>query len=113
MYNDTEISQIGSPQTNNPFVVQPPIINIANSNNPIFLSRNSQDSGGVNILQRTIKFNCQSTINRIEIVFDTTDVQTIPPPCGGCSCNLNYYNGTSTTIMSYTGTISYKLISFQ
>jgi hypothetical protein len=113
LYNDTEISQIGSPQTNNPYVVQPPIINIANSNIPIFLSRNSQDSGGRIILQRTIEFNCQSTINKIEIVFDTTDVQTIPPPCGGCTCNLNYYNGTSTTIMGYTGSINYILLSFQ
>jgi hypothetical protein len=111
LYNDTENYESGNATFG--WTGQPPINNIGNSNNPIFTTRNSAN-GTVNTLQRTIKFNCQSIVNKIEIFFDTTDVTTIPPPCGGCNCNLNYYNGISTTITSnYQSIIDYKLFSFQ
>jgi hypothetical protein len=111
LYNDTENYQSGSATFG--WTGQPPINNIGNSNNPIFTTRNNAN-GSVNTLQRTIKFNCQSIVNKIEIFFDTTDITTIPPPCGGCNCNLNYYNGVSTTITSnYQSIIEYKLFSFQ
>ena len=114
LYNDTENYQQGNPSANVPYIVQPPVINMGNSNNPIFTTRNSNDGGGVNTIQRKIKFNCQSIVNKIEIVFDSTDVTTIPSPCGGCNCNLNYYNGTSSTITGfYSSIIEYQLFSFQ
>jgi hypothetical protein len=111
LYNDTENYESGSATFG--WTGQPPINNIGNSNNPIFTTRNGAN-GTVNTLQRTIKFNCQSSVNKIEIFFDTTDVTTTPPPCGGCNCNLNYYNGISTTITgNYQSIIDYKLFSFQ
>lgn len=114
MYNDTDNYQQGSPSTNVPYVVQPPVIDIGNSNNPIFTTRNRDDDGSVNTIQRKIKFNCQSIVNKIEIVFDSTSVTTIPPPCGGCNCNLYYYNGISSTITGfYSSIVDYKLLSFQ
>jgi len=114
LYNDTENFQQGNPSVNVPYVVQPPSINMGNSNNPIFTTRNGDASGNINTIQRKIKFNCQSIVNKIEIVFDSTDVTTIPPPCGSCNCNLNYYNGTSSTITGfYSSNIEYKLFSFQ
>jgi hypothetical protein len=110
LYYDKEIFQLGNPSSNVPYIVQPPVINVANSNNPLILSRNNDacsGSGGINVVERNIKFKCQNQVKKLEIIFDTTNITQ--GAGGGCACN----SLSNTSYGSYFGIVEYQLLSFQ
>lgn len=112
LFNDKEVYQTGS--SSGTYTVQTPIINVQNSNNPIILSRNDSNNGAgtaFNVLERTIKFRCQSLVKKVEITFGTTNIIS-SYPCTGCTCSLNPTTG-STGYGGYRGEVGYQLLSYQ
>jgi hypothetical protein len=114
LFNDKELYQ--SYSTTFGWTNESPINNIGNNNNPIFLSRNNSNSGSGSdylVLERTIRFKCQSTVNKIEILFGTSNVITQPASCPGCTCNVTNLNGPTNFYNGFSGRIGYQLLSFQ
>jgi hypothetical protein len=113
LFNDKEIYQTYS--TTAGWTNQVPINQLGNSTNPIFNSRNNSSSGNDSdlVLERTIKFKCQSAVNKIEITFGSTNIRTQQASCAGCTCNISYLNGPTYSYNGFTGKIGYQLLSFQ
>lgn len=112
LYSDKEVYQTGGSSV--PYTVQPPIINIQNSSNPIILSRNDSNNAAATpfiVLERSIKFKSQSVVKKIEIIFGTTDIIN-NYPCPGCTCSFNPATG-ATGYGGYRGEIGYQLFSYQ
>jgi hypothetical protein len=113
LYNDKEIYQTYNSTSG--WTTEIPINQVGNSSNPIFNSRNNSSSGngGDLVLERTIKFKCQSVVKKIEITFGSSNIVTQPASCAGCTCNINYLNGPNYSYGGFNGKIGYQLLSFQ
>ncbi len=101
-------------ETNFGWTNNPVLNNVGSENNPIIYSRNDSNNGSaflVNVLERNIKFKCQNLVKKIEITFGSSNVYVASPPCTGCTCGPNSYNGT-TSYAGYITRIGYQLISY-
>ena len=101
-------------ETNFGWTNNPVLNNVGSENNPIIYSRNDSNNGSgflVNVLERNIKFKCQNLVKKIEITFGSSNVYVASPPCSGCACGPNSYNGT-TSYAGYITRIGYQLISY-